>query len=269
LLTLDYPADAWELIIVDDGGSRSLTTFEGEYTGRLPLRLTRIPPSGPAKARNTGVRMATGELLAFTDDDCVVEPDWLRQFAAGFADGRWDALGGRSLNPFPDNVATTAWHILVDFLYEYMVDDRGQALLLVSNNVAYRRSVYDALGGFDETFPWAAAEDRELSYRLLTRGYAQRYYPDARVWHRQRRLTPFGYIQQQFRYGRGSHYFERRLRAEGRYAEYQQLLGPRIRYRLPMWKSLRADRSPFSIWALLFLSHAAHRLGRYYQATRG
>lgn len=214
--TLDYPAGAWELIVVNDGGEQ-LLAVSNQLQTRLTLQLVTIAAAGPAAARNAGARLASGDYLAFTDDDCRVSPDWLQQFARGFAQTGLDALGGQTLNPQAGRVGASASQFLVDFLYDYMQDQSGNGLLLVSNNVAYRREAFAAVGGFDESFPLAAAEDMEISYRLVQRGYRQAYYPPAKVWHHHR-LSAWGHLRQQFRYGRGAYFFEQAYRPAERRA---------------------------------------------------
>ncbi len=263
---LDYPANAWELIVVNDGGAESFSKITSKLGENLPLKLLDIEQAGPATARNKGAKLARGEYLAFTDDDCRVEPDWLCQFAKGFEDSKWDALGGRSLNPFPGNAIARSWHHIIDFIYDHLQDESGNALLLVSNNIACRHRVFEQLGGFDETFPFAGGEDTELSHRLLTRGYRQRYYPDAKTWHYQQQLTIWGLISQQFRYGRGYGYFKQSLKQNQAYRKIQ----PRPRLGTPfrtalLWSLFRA-RVPFSVWMLTCISQfIAHPAGLYYQ----
>ena len=263
---LDYPVQAWELIVVNDGGTKSFTAIGSNLKQRLPLKLVDIDHAGPATARNAGAKIACGDYLAFTDDDCRVEPDWLRRFAEGFSDGDWDVLSGRTLNPFPKNCAAAAYQYLIDFLYDYMRDEAGNTLLLTSNNVACCRSVYDALGGFDETFPWAAAEDLELSYRLLASGYRKCYYPDAKVWHHHR-LTWRGYISQQFRYGRGGYLLQQ---VQENSKPYQNIRPyPKRSFYGPLGKSLWHAKAPPWMWLLQSMSQMAYHAGKGYQTLRG
>lgn len=259
---LDYPAGAWELIVVNDGGELSFTAVDEALAAQLPLQLLTVPHAGPAAARNSGAKRATGELLAFTDDDCQVTPDWLRVFAAGFADGRWGALGGYSQTPFLQNKAEQAWQYLTDFLNRFMRDDEGNALLLLSNNAAYRQELFARLGGFNQSFPLAAAEDMELSYRLLLAGGRQRLLPQAVVWH-YHHLTGWGYLKQQFRYGRGGHYFGEVLRVR-----------PSARLRplylnnafLPsLGQAMQRDAISRDVRQLVWASQRAYQLGLRYQ----
>jgi cellulose synthase/poly-beta-1,6-N-acetylglucosamine synthase-like glycosyltransferase len=265
---LDYPGDAWELILVNDGGAKTFSPITQKLAEKLPLRLVEIVHSGPAAARNTGARLAGGEYLAFTDDDCCVEPDWLHQFEKGFNNRHQDALGGKSLNPYPTSSIAKAWHSLIDFLYEYKKDRYNNALLLVSNNVAYRRPVFEALGGFNEIFPFAGGEDTELSCRLVNSGYRQCYYPSAKIFHYHQKTSLWGYICQQFRYGRGSAYIHK--------INSQTQAEPSIQHRLRDWfafetsllKYLWRIRAPFSIWMLIGISQViAYPSGVFYQVV--
>ncbi|MCP5099868.1 MAG: glycosyltransferase, partial [Chloroflexi bacterium] len=192
--------------VVNDGGERSLTAVSTTHKTTLPLTLLTIPNGGPAAARNAGSKAATCDYLAFTDDDCRVTPDWLTKLAQGFSQTNCDAIAGATLNPQPGRVGMDASQFLIDFMYQFMQDRAGNGLLLVSNNVAYRRTVFESVNGFNDSFPLAAAEDMELSQRMVKKGYWQRFYPDAQVWHHHQ-LSAWGHVAQQFRYGRGGHYF--------------------------------------------------------------
>lgn len=210
---LQYPAGAWELIVVNDGGERSFSAVPEELKQALPLRLVDAEHRGPAAARNRGAELATGEYIALTDDDCEVEPGWLSAYAAGFASGPWDCLGGKVVNLHQHSMAARAWQYYLDFLTEFMWDGSNTALL-PSNNVACRREVYRALGGFDETFPLAAGEDFEFSLRLVDRGYRQGNFPDARILHNHP-ASLLRFLMQEFRHGKGEYYFRRSIAQSG------------------------------------------------------
>lgn len=243
---LDYPRGMWEIIVVNDGGTKSLTAVSPDLLRTLPLRIVEAPHRGPAAARNTGVRTAVNSYLAFTDDDCRVTPDWLRQLAAGFEATGADGLGGYAVNPIPQNEGMAASTWLVEFLYQHFRDAGGDALVLVSNNVAYRRQAFEAVGGFDEQFPLAAAEDMDLSRRMRDAGWRQRYWPAARVIH-DHQLSRWGHVQQQFRYGRGGRIFlEKRRASHARIAD-----DGRRGFYPALWRAL--CRSDLSLYARLLV----------------
>ena len=260
---LEYPADAWELIVVNDGGDDLVTAVSAQLQQSLPLKLVNAPQAGPAAARNRGAAEAAHEFLAFTDDDCRVTPDWLQQFAAGFAQTGCDALGGSWRNPQPDKLAMRAAQFLVAFMYGFMRDAADNNLMLVSNNVAYRRAAFTAVHGFNETFPLAGGEDMELGFRLVAHGHRQGYWPAAHVWHHHN-LNSWGHVRQQFRYGRGGHFFLQALSGQTQggvvvrprpASEFYQALG----------KSIKQQEEPWSFTVLVVLAQIAYRLGQFYQ----
>lgn len=266
-LRLEFPTELWELIVVNDGGELSFTAVTPQHKAQLPLQLLTVPHGGPARARNAGAKVAQNQLLAFTDDDCQVLPDWLHQFSKAFERLRCHAIGGRAITPFEQNLSERAWQHLNDFLYDFMQDESGNSLILISNNVAFDRKVFETLGGFNETFPLAAAEDMELSYRLLKAGYRQRYYPQARVWH-YHHLTIWGHLKQQFRYGRGGYYFNQ-LRNQNQDDELMALYFRRWFYKA-LKRSYRQKGLPFGSQIVSRIAQIAYQLGVRYQtyATR-
>ena len=84
LCELDYPRSGFEVIIVDDGGTVPLQPLLEPFADSLRMKILWQPNAGPAAARNSGALQATGDLLAFTDDDCTPASSWLRGFAAAF-----------------------------------------------------------------------------------------------------------------------------------------------------------------------------------------
>ncbi|MBP7145999.1 MAG: glycosyltransferase [Acidobacteria bacterium] len=256
---LVYPA--WELLVVNDGGATSFSAIGGDLRAKLPLQLIDAPHKGPAAARNAGARAARGEYLAFTDDDCVPEPDWLQQLRRGFAETGSAALGGSCLNPYPESVPAVTWEVYLNFLREYFQDVSGNALMQPTNNVAYRADAFWAVQGFDESFPLAAGEDLDLSYRIVGAGFRQGYFDPARVWHFHR-STAKGYLRQQYRYGRGTFDLNKR--------EYSLQLRPRkfgeFYWRLAEF--LVREQAPAGVWVLVGLTPLAHRWGIISQRFR-
>jgi GT2 family glycosyltransferase len=201
---LDYPREGFETIVVDDGSSRPVELGPG-------VRLERQANAGPGPARNRGAAVARGRWLAFTDDDCEPEPDWLRALEVRFAEGA-DAVVGLTVNALPDNRYATAGQLLSDFLHGYYNRDPADARFGASNNLAVERAAFLAAGGFDETFGRTASEDRELVHRLRVRGNRLAYAPDANVRHRHRQDLR-GFWRQHYGYGRGAVAFRERAGA--------------------------------------------------------
>ncbi len=260
---LNYPTGRWELIVVNDGGEESFTAVSDQIRHQLPLTLLSIPASGPAAARNAGAKTAQYSYLAFTDDDCRVTPDWLRQFERGFGDTGWDAIGGQTLNPQKRQAGMQAAQFLIDFLYGFMRDAQENALLLVSNNAAFDRAVFETVGGFDESFYLAAAEDLELSHRLTRMGFRTGYYPAAQVWHHHQ-LSAWGHVRQQFRYGRGGYYFYKDQKLSG--ATRQG--GTAVQFYSTLARHLWRSALSWRARGVVAGAQVAYRLGIFYERFR-
>lgn len=219
----DYPRELWEVVVVDDGGAAALDGIIEEAAERMRVRLLRKEHRGPGHARNHGVRHAEGELIAFTDDDCKPEPNWLREFAAAHAADPDALLGGHTWNALPSDRYAQASQLLIDYLYSYYNLEREDAQFFTSNNMAVGRDAFLEVGGFDPLFRYAAGEDRELCARWRHLGRRLVYVPVARVAHAHA-LTMRTFLRQHVGYGRGAYYF--RLREAERTEEGVKLEPP-------------------------------------------
>src|SRR5262245_15794055 len=164
LAAQEYPTDSFEVIVVDDGSRVPLAPAVAEFASRLQTRVHEQGNAGPAAARNAGARLATGDLLAFTDDDCVPARGWLRQLADTIAEHPTALVGGSVVNGLPHDHFAEATHRLITFLHESYGDDSARRFF-TSNNMAVSRACFLAAGGFDESFRFAGGEDRELCER--------------------------------------------------------------------------------------------------------
>jgi Glycosyltransferases, probably involved in cell wall biogenesis len=205
---LDYPRDRFEVIVVDDGSSESLESVVSQFRDRLNVTLLTQPNTGPAAARNTGAAQAKGTFLAFTDDDCIPVPEWLRALVHQLAENPDCLIGGRTVNALPENPFSTASQLLVDYLYSYYNREPDRALFFTSNNMALPADRFRELGGFDVSELRATAEDRELCDRWLYRGYRMTYAPKATVCHAHS-MTLLSFLYQHFNYGRGAFYYRK------------------------------------------------------------
>jgi cellulose synthase/poly-beta-1,6-N-acetylglucosamine synthase-like glycosyltransferase len=174
-------AEAVEVVVAGDGGDVAKPP-EGA-AGAVPVRFTGDVRRGPAAARNRGARAARGNLIAFIDDDCVPTPEWLPALLGG-AERRPEALlAGRVRNGLPANRWAEASHTLLDVVIDTYNRRAGTPGFAPSSNLALRREVFDEVGGFDERFPRAAAEDRELCDRAFELGHPLVHVPAAVVDH--------------------------------------------------------------------------------------
>jgi GT2 family glycosyltransferase len=211
---LDYPRDRLEILIVNDGGADLLPE---EISSRAPgftVRIVTQTNRGPASARNHGARVAQGEVIAFTDDDCRPEPAWLATLARGVQAEPAALVGGRVVNTLGGNRFAQASQDLLSFLYDYFPEGRELRPFFTANNVACARTGFLRSGGFDETFRYSAAEDRDLSERWASGVGPLRYLPDAIVGHAHD-LTLGRFLRQHHYYGRGAVHLARRRRLRG------------------------------------------------------
>ncbi len=206
LKTLEYKRDHFEVIIVDDGSEEPLDNIVNPYYHHLNLTLIRQTNGGPAKARNTGANAAKGQYLAFTDDDCTLDENWLSALENGFSKTSNAILGGKTINALPDNPYSSVSQLLIDYLYDYYNQKSAQATFFASNNFALSKDLFEKVGQFDVTFPLAAGEDREFCDRWLFRGYSLHYVPEAIMYH-SHYLSLAKFWRQHFNYGRGAYYF--------------------------------------------------------------
>lgn len=208
LARLDYSRERFEIIVVDDGSPSPPIELIQSWKDRLPLKLIVQNHGGPALARNTGAAAAGYPFLAFTDDDCAPEADWLSAFAIQLSNTPDRAIGGQIINALTQNPFSTASQDLVTYLYSHFNADPQQARFFTSNNLVVPADRFQQVGGFDQSFPLAAGEDRDFCDRWLSTGYGLTYAPDALVYHAHA-LSLRTFWQQHFNYGRGAFHFHR------------------------------------------------------------
>lgn len=165
---------------------------------------------GPAWARNEGMRRARGEIVCFTDDDCVPAESWVERLIAPILAGEAEVVTGPVVIAAGATAADRAWEAIVHYL-QVRATGPGSASpgFVVTANLAARRSLLERIP-FDESFPAAAGEDRDWGERAAREGSAPRFVPGAVVEH-QSGMSAGSFLRQQYRYGRGA----ARYRASG------------------------------------------------------
>lgn len=184
----------YEVILVDDGSTDETARVAKEIGVRVISQFNR----GPAAARNRGAREARGEILAFTDADCIPAADWLVNLTQPFKDPQVSGVKGvyrtneRGVVPrfvqaeYEERYRLLAQYPSIDFVDTYAA--------------AYRRAVFLDAGGFDEKFPVPSVEDQELSFRLARQGCFLVFISRAAVTHRHD-LTIGEYVARKFGIG--------------------------------------------------------------------
>lgn len=211
LARLDAPEGGFEVVVVDDGSPVHAASVAAPFRDRLAVEVIRQENAGPAAARNRGAARARGALLAFTDDDCQPSTGWLRAYAEAARERPGHLLIGTTTNMLRSNPFAEASQLLIDYLYEYYGPESGRSLLVASNNMALPAEAYRAMGGFDERFGRAAAEDRDFSARWHEAGRPAARVPEAVVEHTHE-MGFREYWRQHATYGRGAARYHR-LRA--------------------------------------------------------
>jgi glycosyltransferase involved in cell wall biosynthesis len=174
---------SYEIIVVDNNS-----------TDDTPIRIRKYPDviyqfearQGASSARNKGIDVARGRIIAFTDADCVATEGWLQQMVACLDNNDCDVCGGAIR---PVSVASEierfgeAWFwpiekIIAGELFHYP--------FVITANAAYRKTIIDEVGGFDSRFPVAGYEDTDLGWRSYFAGARFCHEPDAIVMHHHR-----------------------------------------------------------------------------------
>jgi len=201
LTRLEYDRTQFEVIVVDDGSEQALNETINSFQSTLNLKLVRQKNAGPASARNRGAQVSTGRFLAFTDDDCCPEKDWLQKLEVAFAESPTVVVGGQTINSLTQNIFSIASQHIIDIGYEHCNSNFQQARFFSSNNMAVPRKLFLQFSGFDERF--RTSEDREFCDRWLKSGLVMTYKPDIIIRH-SHSMNFFGFWRQHFEYGRGT-----------------------------------------------------------------
>jgi len=176
LLALNYPKENRELIFVDNASTDGTGDILSQ--GRGEIKTLFEGKKGSAAARNRGLMSASGDVVAFTDSDCVADKDWLRKIVVPLQDDRVGIVGGRILAKRPCNKIEEFGEAIHDHnkaINEYMPP------YVITMNWASRLSVLNEVGLFDERF--IRGQDVDLSWRIFRSGYKIIYEPEAIVHH--------------------------------------------------------------------------------------
>lgn len=177
LLSQTYQHDNYEIIVVDDG------SIDGtkEIVKRFPVRYIWQPNRGPAAARNHGAKEAAGEIIIFTDADCIPVANWIEEMVKPFNSSDVIAVKGAYKTSQTSLVARFSQ---IEFEERFKMLKRAKSIDMVDTySAAFRKDIFWKAGGFDESFPVANNEDTELSYKLSRLGYKMVFNPDAIVYH--------------------------------------------------------------------------------------
>lgn len=199
LITLDYPKDRLEIIVVDNGSEDNSLTIARNYPVKL---VEELQVKSSYAARNRGIADSRGEIIAFTDIDCVVSSSWLREAMKGFKAEKTGAVAGEILGYRQEN-----------FIEKCLIEMKhmsARASLIYpplpkiqTANALYRREVFEAIGLFDPQL--LSGGDADFSWRMqLETEYKIHYRPAAIVYH-QHVNTLRSFCRQKAFHGSGEH----------------------------------------------------------------
>jgi GT2 family glycosyltransferase len=204
LRTLNYPD--YEVIVVNDGSTdrtleiseRHRSVYDADPGGPRMVIISQ-ENKGLSVARNVGAHAATGEIIAYTDSDCVPDPDWLAFLVYKFVRSGFVAVGGPNFPPPEPDLVPAAVAVSPGGPTHVLLNDEV-AEHIPGCNMAFTKKALEEIGGFEPVFA-AAGDDVDLCWRLQNRGYAIGFSPAATVWH-YRRNTVKAYLKQQMGYGK-------------------------------------------------------------------
>jgi GT2 family glycosyltransferase len=193
LAGLEYPN--FDVIVVNDGSTDTTAEIAAQYD----VRLISTPNRGLSSARNTGYRAATGEIVAYIDDDAYPDPHWLTYLVQRFQESDVCGVGGPNLPPPEDGPLADCVAHAPGGPCHVLLSDR-EAEHIPGCNMAFRRSWLERVGGFDTRFR-VAGDDVDLCWRLQEEGGVLGFHAAAVVWHH-RRPSIRRYWKQQIGYGK-------------------------------------------------------------------
>ena len=262
------PGPDWEVIVVDNGSTDGTVDVLERFAKRsgLPAIVVQEPRAGLGRARNAGLARAQGDIIAFTDDDCYVHEDWLRQIAAVFAREDIGYLGGRILLFDPTDAPVTVRTAEAAI----RIPPKSFVLpgVILGANMAVRRDAALAIGGFDPMlgagtrFP---IEDVDFVGRASWAGWAGGYYPEPVVYHHHARKPGIDVlrVQRGYAYGRGAYFAKFILQRQSRALYFRNWYWA-LRAHLAggAWAAVLREIAGALLYCLRVTASASHRASR-------
>jgi GT2 family glycosyltransferase len=187
------PALSWELLVVDNNSNDDTAAVVRSFIQRMGPRVRYIfeGQQGRSAAMNAGIAQTNGDVIAFTDDDVVLDPDWLAQLQQAFEDQSVSAVAGRILplwtHPKPDWLEMEGQQAVVNFdLGDQLQDIRTAPM---GANSAFRKEIFSKYGtfrldlGVSGSKHTITCDDTEFGGRLMAAGERILYCPSAVIHH--------------------------------------------------------------------------------------
>jgi cellulose synthase/poly-beta-1,6-N-acetylglucosamine synthase-like glycosyltransferase len=196
ILATDFPAERREILVVDNGSSDGTA----DLIQSRPVRYLREPRRGVSNARNHGIAESTGEILAFVDADCLVEPQWLTELVRPFEDPEIGSVAGELQHVPPTTAAERQSARLLGNWQRFAFT--SNPAYPITANAAYRRDVIERIGTFDPHM--TRAQDVELGLRFQERSGRRLAYAEKATARHRNRTTQLGFFRQQLGWAYGA-----------------------------------------------------------------
>ena len=252
LMNLEYDNEKLEIIIVD-GNSRDGTL---EIMKEYPFRVIQQEGKGLNAARNTGIKYSKGDIIAYTDGDCVVPPGWAKAIANNFKD-EWVSFVGGTLegyntsHPLSTYMDETFFQVTPGYKLRIETNTLRMLQLPAGANMAFRRSALARIKFFDENI-YYGFDDLQPVEELSFKGFKIILDPEVMVWHQHRSTLP-SLLKQHFNYGRGGTLLVIHKRAS----------------QLARWFAQFLIATTFSLSTFIFLMILGFRLERFFPYQLG
>lgn len=199
LFNQSYPKDRYEIIVIDSASKDGTEEMMQLLLGRTPdtLKYYRKKSEGPGPARNFGLSKACGSIIAFTEDDCVADPDWIKNGVAKMGNGVGLVQGKTIPNPHqPKRMLSHSIEVL------------WESGFYQTSNMFYRKDVLDLVGGSSTDFSGSnwfgmlkiGGEDTDLAWRVKKIGWKSVFADDAVIYHHIFDLRPWKALFRQYQF---------------------------------------------------------------------
>jgi len=251
----------WEIIIVDNNSTDQTRAVVECFveSGQQNIRYLFEPQQGKSVALNTGIRQARGRIIAMTDDDCIVDSQWIASILQEYAsDPDLAAIGGRvelyNKMDEPMTVRTSKQRRVIS-----LAPFEPWSPPIIGCNMAFKREIFDVIGYFDPDFGPGSnhhlvAEDVDFLYRVCKKGFKLVYSPDLIVYHNHGRRTDDDResVCRNYVRGRGAFYCKHVLRKDGAVLKmaYWEALGVTKSFARKIFAGNTAGREMILLWNL-------------------
>jgi len=199
LLQQDYPADHYEILVVENGSTDNTSEVVSQFSS---VRLLHSPQRGPGPARNYGIARSQADVIAFTDADCIAAPNWLSELIRGYANPDIGGVGGKiEAYDHPDLTLIERFSSEHSPLINFLSGESEFLPHLYTANASFMRELLNQVGGFNPRL--MTAEDVDLSWRIQLNTTARLAYCDKAIIHHHHRATLKGLARQYRQYGFG------------------------------------------------------------------